>query len=136
MHLTDFERDSRSSGRLRYSAERDAKLIRNADMDAFGIVVRNLIENALVHGDPDLPVSVSLERDGLIRVVNGGPVVQEMDMATLKKRFRRGRSNGAGSGLGLAIADRIVSQMGGTLELLSPVAGELSGFEARMILPA
>jgi two-component system OmpR family sensor kinase len=136
MIVTDFERDSRSRGRLRYSAEPDAKLIRNADMDAFGIVVRNLIENALVHGDPELPVSVSLERNGLIRVVNGGPVVPEMDMAMLKKRFRRGKSNGAGSGLGLAIADRIASQMGGTLELLSPAAGELSGFEARMTLPA
>jgi two-component system OmpR family sensor kinase len=53
----------------------------------------------------------------------------------LKKRFRRGKSNADGSGLGLAIADRIVAQMGGTLELLSPAAGEVAGFEARMTLP-
>ncbi len=136
MIVTDFERDSRSNGRLSYSVADDASLTRNADMDAFGIVMRNLIENALVHGDPDLPVRISLEKDGLIRVINGGPVVREMDIATLKKRFRRGQTNASGSGLGLAIADRIISQMSGTLELLSPASGEASGFEARIRLPA
>ncbi|MDM9620844.1 HAMP domain-containing sensor histidine kinase [Rhizobium sp. S96] len=136
MVVSDFERDSRSHGRLRYSAAKGATLTRNADMDAFGIVIRNLIENALTHGDPEMPVNVSLEGDGVIRVVNDGPAVREIDIQTLKKRFRRGKTTGAGSGLGLAIADRIVSQMGGTLELFSPASGEASGFEARIILPA
>jgi two-component system OmpR family sensor kinase len=136
MIVTDFERDSRSRGRLRYSAEPEATLIRNADVDAFGIIMRNVIENALVHGDPDLPVKISLQRNGTIRVVNGGPAVPDIDIATLKKRFRRGTTSASGSGLGLAIADRIVAQMGGTLELLSPATGEPSGFEARMTLPA
>jgi two-component system OmpR family sensor kinase len=135
MIVTDFERDSRSGGRLRYSADPDATLVRNADVDAFGIVIRNVIENALIHGDPEMSVSVTVQHNGIIRVVNGGPVVQEADMAMLKKRFRRGKSNADGSGLGLAIADRIVAQMGGTLELLSPAAGEVAGFEARMTLP-
>ena len=36
----------------------------------------------------------------------------------------------------VAIADRIVSQMGGTLDLMSPVSGQNSGFEARITLPA
>jgi two-component system OmpR family sensor kinase len=136
MVVTDFQRDSRTNGRLKYSAAPDAKLVRNADMDAFGIVTRNLIENALIHGDPDLPVNVSLESGGIIRVVNGGPPIREAEMAGLKKRFRRGKTTASGSGLGLAIADRIVSQMGGTLELRSPPAGEKAGFEAKMTLPA
>jgi two-component system OmpR family sensor kinase len=136
MVVTDFQRDSRTNGRLKYSAAPDAKLVRNADMDAFGIVTRNLIENALIHGDPDLPVNVSLESGGIIRVVNGGPPIREAEMAGLKKRFRRGKTTASGSGLGLAIADRIVSQMGGTLELRSPPAGEKAGFEATMTLPA
>jgi len=136
MVVTDFQRDSRTNGRLRYSAAPDAKLIRNADMDAFGIVTRNLIENALLHGDPDLPVNVSLESGGVIRVVNGGPLVRETEMAGLKKRFSRGKTTASGSGLGLAIADRIVSQMGGTLELSSPATGAKTGFEAKMTLPA
>jgi two-component system OmpR family sensor kinase len=73
-----------------------------------------------------MSVSVTVQHNGIIRVVNGGPVVQEADMAALKKRFRRGKSNADGSGLGLAIADRIVAQMGGTLEFLSPAAGEVA----------
>ncbi|QFY62466.1 sensor histidine kinase [Rhizobium grahamii] len=136
MIVTDFERDRRTNGRLHYSVADGASLTRSADMDAFGIVMRNLIENALVHGDPDLPIRISLENDGVIRVINGGPVVREMDIATLKKRFRRGQTNASGSGLGLAIADRIISQMSGTLELISPASGETSGFEARIKLPA
>jgi two-component system OmpR family sensor kinase len=136
MIVTDYERDSRSLGRLRYTAAADATLVRNADMDAFGIITRNLIENALVHGDPELPVNISLEPHGIVRVVNGGPLVVGTDMAGLKKRFRRGKTSASGSGLGLAITDRIVSQMGGTLELLSPASGETSGFEARLTLPA
>lgn len=136
MVVTDYERDSRSEGRLHYTAAAETTLIRNADMDAFGIIIRNLIENALVHGDPESPVSVSLEPGGILRVVNGGPVVSKIDLATLKKRFRRGKTSASGSGLGLAIADRIVSQMGGTLELRSPASGETSGFEARITLPA
>lgn len=136
MVVTDYERDSRSNGRLRYTAAEDATLVRNADMDAFGIITRNLIENALVHGDPEQPVSISLEANGVVRVVNGGPPVADADMAGLKKRFRRGKTTAAGSGLGLAIADRIVAQMGGTLELISPASGGTSGFEARITLPS
>jgi two-component system OmpR family sensor kinase len=136
MVVTDFQRDSRTNGRLQYSAAPDAKLVRTADMDAFGIVTRNLIENALLHGDPDLPVNVSLESGGIVRVVNGGPLIREAEMAGLKKRFSRGKTTASGSGLGLAIADRIVSQMGGTLELLSPATGAKAGFEAKMTLPA
>jgi two-component system OmpR family sensor kinase len=136
MIVTDYERDSRSQGRLRYTAASATKLVRNADMDAFGIILRNLIENALVHGDPELPVDVSLDEHGVVRVVNGGPSVAEGDIATLKKRFRRGNTSASGSGLGLAIADRIVSQMGGTLDLISPASGQDSGFEARITLPA
>ncbi|MFS2155501.1 ATP-binding protein [Rhizobium sp. Rhizsp42] len=136
MIVTDYERDSRSQGRLRYTAAPATKLVRNADMDAFGIILRNLIENALVHGDPELSVDVSLDANGVVRVVNGGPPVAESDIATLKRRFRRGNTSASGSGLGLAIADRIVSQMGGTLDLISPASGQSSGFEARITLPA
>jgi two-component system, OmpR family, sensor kinase len=136
MVVTDFQRDSRTNGRLQYSAAPGTRLVRKADMDAFGIVTRNLIENALLHGDPDLPVNVTLESGGIIRVVNGGPLLHETEMASLKKRFSRGKTTASGSGLGLAIADRIVAQMGGTLELSSPATGAKAGFEAKMTLPA
>ena len=55
------------------------------------------------------------------------------ELAGLKRRFRRGRTEAHGSGLGLAIAERIVTQIGGRLELLSPATGRSEGFEARIV---
>ena len=111
-----------------------ATIVRTVDVDAFAIVVRNLIENALVHGDPAGPVAVSLDGSGNVVVVNGGPVIPADRLDSLKTRFRRGEGNAEGSGLGLAIAETLVGQMGGRLELYSPVTGGASGCEARIVI--
>lgn len=100
------------------------------DMDAFGIVLRNLVENALNHGDPAHPVTVSLDNDGTLHVVNRGKIIPPEALATLKTRFTRGQTTATGSGLGLAIADAILTQVGGRLELHSPALGQPDGFEA------
>lgn len=100
------------------------------DRDAFAILARNLIENALRHGDPEVPVHVELDRAGTLRVVNGGPVVPPDRLTQLTRRFARGGSRGEGSGLGLAIADAIARGAGARLELLSPARGRDDGFEA------
>jgi len=39
------------------------------------------------------------------------------------------------SGLGLAIVDNVMKQIGGSLTLISPVMGCVSGFEARLVFP-
>lgn len=100
------------------------------DIDAFAIVLRNLLENALVHGTKDAPIDVFVDTAGHLHVVNEGPVVPARDLVRLTERFARGRSGGAGFGLGLAIADMILRQAGGRLELHSPAGGRESGFEA------
>lgn len=100
------------------------------DIDAFGIAIRNLIENAIIHGDPDTPVHVTVDRAGDVHVVNSGPVVPKEMLARLKNRFDRGLSRAGGSGLGLAIAETIMRQTGGELVLLSPATGRDDGFEA------
>ncbi|MET0747327.1 MAG: HAMP domain-containing sensor histidine kinase [Rhizobium sp.] len=130
----DYDRDTRTAGRVARDYASGTRLMRSVDIDAFAIVIRNLIENALVHGPGEGSVSVSVVNDS-IRVVNGGKAVPPEDLAGLKRRFRRGETKAAGSGLGLAIADKIVAQMGGRLDLLSPASGETQGFEARIALP-
>lgn len=100
------------------------------DIDAFAIVLRNLLENALVHGTRDAPINIFVDATGRLHVVNEGPVVPARDLVRLTERFARGRSGGAGFGLGLAIADMILRQAGGRLELHSPADGRESGFEA------
>jgi two-component system OmpR family sensor kinase len=107
---------------------------RSVDVDAFAIVMRNLIENALIHGPPDEPVVATADAAGTFTVRNGGAVVPADRLAGLARRFQRGDTGAPGSGLGLAIADSFARQMGGRLELLSPAAGLNSGFEARLVL--
>lgn len=102
------------------------------DPDAFAIVLRNLIENALRYGEPETPVEVSLVNDGTLIVANDGPVVPAEDLARLTHRFERARSDSEGSGLGLAIVATIAERSGSQLELRSPREGRASGFEARL----
>jgi two-component system OmpR family sensor kinase len=118
--------------RIRYVKPNDIALIARLDMDAFAIAVRNLVDNALNHGPSDGTIDVMVEGAGVIRVINGGPVVPQEALAGLKRRFARGQTRYAGSGLGLAIVDAIMKQTGGKLELFSPPPGRDDGFEARL----
>ncbi|MBN9309618.1 ATP-binding protein [Devosia sp.] len=103
------------------------------DVDAFGIVMRNLIENALLHGKAGTPVVVAVPRPGVVEVSNGGPVVSADKLAELTRRFARGDTEAAGSGLGLTIVETIMHQVGGRLELLSPGTDREDGFTARLV---
>lgn len=132
--IGDYDRDTGTAGRIQLERQAGEKLVRNVDIDAFAIVIRNLLENALIHGPADDEVTVKVEASA-IRVLNGGRALSEEELASLKKRFWRGKTKASGSGLGLAIAERIVSQIGGRLDLLSPATGQADGFEARITLP-
>ena len=135
----DFNRMSDHAGKLELHLDgisEDVPLVRRVDADALGIILRNLIENAFLHGAPDGPVHVTLFSDGTLRVVNEGPVVPELLLPQLTKRFKRNASSAAGSGLGLAIVDRLARQMGASLALRSPVRGRNDGFEAELRLPS
>ncbi|MEI8702925.1 sensor histidine kinase [Mesorhizobium sp. ISC15] len=109
--------------------------MRKVDVDAFAILLRNLIENALTHGLPDTPARVSVRTDGTIAVANAGPVVPLRDLEAITKRFRRGATPAAGSGLGLHIADMVIKRIGGTLDFASPARGREDGFEAVIRIP-
>ncbi|MEA5160292.1 histidine kinase dimerization/phospho-acceptor domain-containing protein [Cereibacter johrii] len=102
------------------------------DPDAFAILARNLIENALRHGKG--AVEVTLGQEGL-RVTNGGPALAPDLLARIPQRFARGTGTQEGSGLGLAIAEGITRGAGWRLALASPIPGRPDGFEARAIPP-
>ena len=112
----------------------DAAVLSRIDPDALSILARNLIENALKHGDPQQPVAVALTADGIFSVVNAGPIVPPDALARLTERFERGATIAGGSGLGLAIAEAIAAAAGTRLELISPATGRSDGFEARIAL--
>jgi two-component system OmpR family sensor kinase len=108
-----------------------APVFARIDADAFAILARNLIENALKHGVEDEPVAVALSADGCLRVTNGGPVVPPAVLARLSEPFERGQALVRGAGLGLAIARTIAAGTNGRVELQSPASGRIDGFEAR-----
>lgn len=123
--------------RLTLAIAEGASLRTRMDIDAFSIVVRNLIENALAYGDPGKPVEISVQDDPSVIVRNDCAAIPPETLARLTQRFVRGSRTGEGpdgSGLGLAIADTILRQTGGRLELRSPVPGQDGGFEARIRL--
>ena len=96
------------------------------DPDAFAILARNLIENALKHGAPDAAIEINLSGEAQLSVVNAGAVVPAPVLARLGERFVRGDSQTGGSGLGLAIATTIARGVGATLTLASPAGGRRS----------
>lgn len=120
--------------RISYVKGKDAELVARMDADAFAMAVRNLLDNAAIHGTG--AIEVRLEPQGVVRVANDGPVVPPEVLARLTQRFARGRTAVAGSGLGLAIVETIMEQSGGRLRLVSPATGRENGFEARLELDA
>jgi two-component system OmpR family sensor kinase len=114
----------------------DTPVMSDLDPDAFGILCRNLVENALRHGYGAAPVEVTLTLDGQLIVANDGPVLPPETLDRLTARFERAGASTDGSGLGLAIVAAIAERIGSPLVLRSPRGGHASGFEAIVKLPA
>ncbi|EEW25843.1 ATP-binding protein [Rhodobacter ferrooxidans] len=127
----DFRRAGQAD-RLQLSLPAEGAAMARIDPDAFAVLARNLIENALTHGDPAQPVTVTLAPDASLTVRNAGSVVPPEALARLTTRFERAGARSAGSGLGLAIVDGIARGAGATLTLSAPAPGQIDGFEARV----
>ena len=113
----------------------DTAVMSDIDPDAFGILCRNLVENALRHGAENTQVQVTLTHDGHLIVANEGPVVSRETLNRLTARFERANSSTDGSGLGLAIVAAIADRIGSPLMLESPRRGASSGFQASIRMP-
>jgi len=100
------------------------------DVDAIGIALRNLIDNALKHGGEKTWVTVSVDQ-GAIGVIDDGPGVSAESLDKLVRPFERGLTAAEGSGLGLSIVSAIARQCGGRLKLQSPIAAG-RGFAATL----
>lgn len=129
MIVRDYE--YKAPGRLQLDLS-GSSVMSLLDPDAFAILLRNLIENALRHGASEQPVKISLSAKGILRVVNGGEIVPAQTLALLRRRFVRSDTKSLGSGIGLAIVDAIVSGAGIELNLCSPAAGQNDGFAAEL----
>jgi signal transduction histidine kinase len=107
-----------AEGRPRVELGPVAPALAEGDADALRRAVGNLVENALVHGPADGPVTVSLACGAgraAITVRDAGPGPAAEDREHLFERFWRGAGSAGrpGSGLGLPIAASIAAGHGG-----------------------
>jgi two-component system, OmpR family, sensor kinase len=112
----------------------------DGDEDRLRQVIANVVGNALVHTEPDVPVAMRVTRndtDVLFEVEDHGHgMPSDVTERVVERFFRadpaRTRHRG-GSGLGLSIVDATVSAHGGTLDIDSTSG---SGTTVRLTLPA
>ncbi len=126
---------SSEGGRIEVETGGLASFPVRADVDALGIALRNLLENALRHGDPSAPVRITLGPGRSLSLSNDAAPIPPEALARLKQPFQRLGQSAGGTGLGLAIVERIMRQAGGGLTLHAPAPGKASGFEAVLSFP-
>lgn len=95
-----------------------------------GQILMNLVNNAVIHGDPELPIEVELEdRTDVVElsVRNRGPVIPPDVLPTIFDPFKQGAPrvrphSVRGLGLGLYIVDCLARGHGGKVAVTSDVA--------------
>lgn len=133
--LEDFSHDPSQARRLDFDATSFSRLNGKIDTDAYAICLRNLIENALAHGNPNAPIRIWTTNNAKVHVANACEVIPSEILNNLTNRFTRTGNKSQGTGLGLAIVKAIITSAGGELTLVSPRSGAADGFEAILVLP-
>lgn len=107
----------------------------NVEPGLIGLMVRNLVDNAIRYSPPKGVVHIRAEGSGrgvAVLVDDEGPGIPADSRERVLGRFARLDSAGDGSGLGLAISNRIAEQHETRLELLDNPAGQ--GLRVRVLL--
>jgi two-component system, OmpR family, sensor histidine kinase MtrB len=101
----------------RVSLTSSGTAVMDADPRRLAAVCRNLIDNALVHGEPPVVVSVTGEDHRIrIEVQDSGPGVPRSSADDVFRRFfKADAARGGGSGLGLAIVRENARLHGGEI---------------------
>lgn len=130
--VEDFNRANLTKGRLitTYTVE---TLYKHLNGDAFGVIVRNLLENALNYSTEGTSVDVTINSNNIV-IANDCPVVSQAKLKFLSQRFYRGDNHKEGSGLGLSIVEALAKTMPITITYASPRNGSSQGFEVTINL--
>jgi signal transduction histidine kinase len=107
-----------------------------ADARAFDTVVRNLLQNAVLHGAATAAtVHVSRPSTGTVRLVvsDNGPGMPTAALKEIGRPFARPGAT-SGTGVGLYVCRLLVTRMGGALNFLE-AAGPAGGLSVAIDLP-
>jgi two-component system sensor histidine kinase QseC len=107
----------------------DENAVSPGDDTCLGILMRNLIDNAIRYAGSGGAVSVTVRHSGLfngVQVSDTGPGIADGQQGEMFRRFRRGGDTATpGSGLGLSIVRRICELHGGDVEMQNQDRGGL-----------
>ena len=119
--------------------QRIEAVVVRVDPSALGVIVRNLLDNALRHTPPGGRIDIDLAAVGeraRLRIEDTGPGIPQSELADVLRPFHRGReATGDGSGLGLAIVRRIAETYGGAISLENLPPDGPSGLRVTVQLP-
>ncbi|HJV35553.1 HAMP domain-containing sensor histidine kinase [Geomonas sp.] len=124
-------------GRLAVEVEEGLQAV--IDPEAMEMVLRNLLENALLYSPASPEVKVSLLRSGkncVLEFQDNGKGLRKNEQEKIFEIFYRVRTPGEnirGTGLGLYIVKSVVDAHGGKVSVESPGPGQGSTF--RIVLP-
>ena len=132
---------------LRLELPESGSVTAKIDVDAFAILLRNLVENAIKYALPESGIDIRFSQTGELSISNDCPVLAAEVLERLQERFVRAAnfpvaskvySINQGHGLGLAIVSAIVQGVGATLTLYSPARNQHNkvsskGFEVSIV---
>jgi len=122
-----LEAETRGTG---FNITGDASLAIHANPVLFGIIMRNLLDNAIKYAPEGSDIDIHL-RPGALELRDRGPGIPEAEREKVFLRFYRLKGTRApGSGLGLAIVRIAAGQLGCDVELFTPPDG--SGLGIRL----
>ena len=126
--INDFQKSNVDADLLQVDLPK-GPVFSTLDLDAFAILVRNLIENALKHGTAESAIQIGLSQAGRLCIRNDCDVLTKATLDDLKRPFVRGNTQSSGTGLGLAIVTAIATESGCELNFQSPIKGHERGLE-------
>ncbi len=88
-----------------------------ANPDAIEQAVRNLVENAIRYSARETVVTIQVDDDASIRVIDRGRSIPPEKKEKIFQRFMRADRRTGGAGLGLSIVQRVTAAHGGTVQV-------------------
>lgn len=130
--VEDFNRANLTKGRL-LTTYNVKTLYKHLNGDAFGVIIRNLLENALNYSRAGTLVDVTIDENNIV-IANDCSVISQSKIKFLRQRFYREDNHKEGSGLGLSIVDALSKTMPIEIKYSSPRTGSIQGFEVTIKL--